>query len=136
MEIGPNGSTQCFASECKPAGLGWIGGSERFMRTGKAAWAGALIAAFVLLIVAAGVASRRAPKLAAKTALVSIVTALVAGVAFIAQFPGVDGAAVDRGVWWFAGAIVVGAAAAIGVLRMSVPVPAEAASAEAAAPEK
>ena len=34
FEIGPFGSYRCFGGECKAAGLGWIGGSERWMRTG------------------------------------------------------------------------------------------------------
>lgn len=123
VEIGPRSTTQCFGAECKPTDLGWIGGGDRFIRTGVAAWAGGLIAGFVLLILAAGVASKRVPKLAAKTALVAIVTALVAGVGFIVQFPGVDGAAMDLGLAWFAGAVVLGAAAAIAVLRAPAPVP-------------
>lgn len=124
VEIGPFGSRQCIDGECHPTSLSWVGGTERWARTGVATWAGCLIAMIVLLIVAGAVAAKRVPRLAARTALVAITTAMLAGGAFIAQFPGVSGAAVDRGVFLFGAAIVVGAAAAIGVLRLRSPDPA------------
>ena len=117
VEIGPFGAKRCFGDDCSPAGLGWTGGSERWMRTGSGAWAGCLISAFVLVIAAAGLASRRIPKLAAKTSLVAVATAAVAGLAFIVQFPGVEGAKMDRGIYLFAIGIVLGLTAAIAVLR-------------------
>jgi hypothetical protein len=76
---------------------------------------------FVLMVIAAAVASNRIPRLAARTALVAIATAVVTGIAFIALYPGVDGASVDRGLFLFVGAVVLGAAVAIGVLRARVP---------------
>lgn len=121
VEIGPFGSKQCFGGECRPANLGWVGGSERWMRMGMATWAGGLIAMFVLMIVAGAVAARRRPILAARTALVAIGTAVIAGVLFIVQFPGVDGSTVDRGLFLFVGAVVLGVAAAIGALRLPKP---------------
>jgi hypothetical protein len=117
VEIGPFKSRQCFGGECRPASLTWIGGTERWLRMGMATWAGGLISMLVLSIVAAGVAARRIPKLAAKTALVSIATVTIAGALFVAQYPGVDGAGVDRGLYLFACAIVLGIVAAVGVLR-------------------
>ena len=117
VAIGPYGSVQCFGGECRPAGLSWLGGTDRFMRMGMGTWAGGLISAFVLLVLAGAVASRRIPKLAAKTVLVATATALVAGAAFIMQFPGLPGAAVDRGLWLFGAAVVCSAVAAIAVLR-------------------
>jgi len=117
VEIGPFGATQCFGGDCRPAGLGWLGGTARFERTGMAAWAGGLIAGFSLLVLAAGVASRRIPRLAAKTVLVATITALVAGIGFVVQFPGIDGAAIDRGLWLFVAAVVCSAATAVAVLR-------------------
>jgi hypothetical protein len=117
VEIGPFASKHCFDGECRPASLGWIGGSARWARTGMGTWAGGLFSALSLCIVAAAVASRRVPKLVAKMALVSIATTLVAGVLFIAQFPGVAGAGPDRGLVLFAIAIVIGAMIAISVLR-------------------
>ena len=117
VSIGPFGSKQCFGGDCRPTSLTWVGGSERWMRMGMATWAGGLISMTVLCIVAAGVAARRVPRLAAKTALVAIVTAVISAVLFIVQYPGVDGASVDRGLWLFACAVVLGSVAAIGVLR-------------------
>lgn len=122
-EIGPFRTIRCFSGsdDCQSAGLGWIGGTERWMRTGMGAWAGCLIATFVLCITAAAVLAKRIPKLAAKTALVAIATAGLAGTAFIVQFPGVDGAKMDRGIYLFAIGIVLGATAAIAVLRARPP---------------
>ena len=121
VEIGPFGSKQCFGGECKPTNLGWVGGTERWMRMGMATWAGGLIAMLVLMIVAGGVAARRRPVLAARTALVAIATALISGLLFIVQYPGVDGSSVDRGLFLFIGATVLGVAAAIGVLKLPKP---------------
>jgi hypothetical protein len=117
VEIGPFGSYRCFAGECKTTGLGWVGGSERWMRTGTGTWTAGLLSMLLLVAVAGAAAARRAPRLLAKTTLVSIGTGAVAGALFVAQFPGVQGAAVDRGLWLFAGAVVLGAAACIAVLR-------------------
>ena len=121
VEIGPFGSKQCFGGECRPTSLTWIGGSERWMRMGMATWAGGLIAMLVLLIMAAGVAAKRIPRLAARTALVAIVTVTITGVLFIMQYPGVDGATVDRGLWLWLAAIILGSIAAVGVVRARIP---------------
>jgi hypothetical protein len=118
VEIGPFGSRQCFGGDCRPTSLSWVGGSERWARAGIATWAGSLISTLVLLVIAGAVAAKRVPRLAARTALVAIATALLAGIGFIAQYPGVQGAGVDRGLFLFGGAILFGAAAAIGVLRL------------------
>lgn len=89
------------------------------MRTGTGVWAAGMLSMLTLLGLAAGVAVKRAPRLVAKMALVSVGTALVTGVLFVAQFPGVSGAAIsiDRGIPLFAAAIALGAAACIAVLR-------------------
>lgn len=121
VEIGPFGSKQCFGGECRPTSLTWVGGSERWMRMGMATWAGGLIAMLVLLITAAGVAAKRVPRLAARTALVSIATVTITGVLFIMQYPGVDGAKVDRGLWLWLGAIILGSIAAVAVVRARIP---------------
>jgi len=121
VEIGPFGSRHCFQGECRSAGLGWIGASEVWMRTGIATWAGGLVSMFVLVIVAGALAAKRTPRLAAKSALVAIATATLAGIAFIAKFPGVDGAHVDRGIYAFAAAIVIGVAAMIWIVRAPRP---------------
>jgi hypothetical protein len=121
FEIGPGGSYRCFGGECRAAGLGWVGGDERWVRLGSATWAAGVIAMAVLLVVAGAVAARRAPRLAARTGLVATATAAVAGGLFFAQFPGVQGASVDRGLWWFGIAIALSTAACIGALRIAAP---------------
>lgn len=119
VEIGPFGSYRCFDGDCRTTGLGWLGASERWMRTGTGVWAAGFLSMFLLLVVAGAVAARRVPRLAAKTTLVSIGTAVVTGALFVAQFPGVEGAAVsiDRGLWLFGIAIALGATACVAVLR-------------------
>ncbi len=119
VTIGPFGSTSCFGGgECKRGDLGWIeGASERWMRAGMATWAGGVLTMLALLGVAGAVAARRVPRLAAKMTLVSIATSLVAGILFIAQYPGVPGAAVDRGIWLFVVGVITGLVAIIAVLR-------------------
>ena len=44
VDIGPFGSQRCFGDSCGPAGLGWIGASERWLRIGTATWAAGLLA--------------------------------------------------------------------------------------------
>jgi len=117
FEIGPVGSYRCFSGDCRSVGLGWLGGTERWMRTGTGVWAAGFLSMILLLVVAGAVAARRAPRLVAKTALVSIGTAAVTGALFAAQFPGVQGAEVDRGLPLFGAAIVLGAAACVAALR-------------------
>lgn len=124
VEIGPFGSRQCFGGDCRPTGLSWVGGTERWARMGMATWAGGLISMLVLMFVAGAVAARRVPRLAARTALVAIATAVATAVAFVAQYPGVQGASADRGLYLFGGAVVLGAVAAIAVLRSPAPSPA------------
>jgi hypothetical protein len=119
VEIGPFGSRHCFgAGECKLAGLGWIGGGDRFMRLGMATWAGGLVATLMLVVMAARLASNRVPKLVAKSVLVAIATASLAGTAFVLTFPGVEGASLDRGAWLFVAGVVLAIVAAIKVLRV------------------
>jgi hypothetical protein len=121
VEIGPSGSYRCFSGECRSTGLGWIGGSERWMRTGTGTWAGGLLSMLMLLVVAGAAAARRVPRLAVKAALVSIGTAAIAGALFVLQFPGVQGAEVTRGIPLFGAAVVLGAAACIAALRAAPP---------------
>ena len=120
VAIGPFGSTHCFGGGCKRAGLGWIGGSERWMRMGMATWAGGVLTMLTLLGVAGGVAANRVPRLAAKMALVAVATTLVAGILFIAQYPGIEGATIGRGVWLFFVGTITGLGAALAVVRARV----------------
>jgi hypothetical protein len=122
VEIGPYGSRHCFGGgDCKLASLVWVGGGDRWMRLGMATWAGGLVSMLMLVILSAGLAAKRVPKLVAKSVLVAIVTASLAGLVFVVQFPGVTGARVDRGIWLFVGAVVLALVAALGVLRTPRP---------------
>jgi hypothetical protein len=117
VEIGPSGSRSPFGG---PGDLSWAGGSARWERFGVATWAGGLIAMFVLVVLAGAVAANRIPRLAAKTALVAIATAGLAGIAFIATRPD-NGLpfVMDRGVVLFAAAAFAGVVVGVGVLRAS-----------------
>ena len=117
VEIGPFGSRRCFGTQCGPAGLGWVGAGEGWSRLGMATWAGALLSMAVLVILAAGLAAKRVPRLVAKLALSSIATATVVGALFAAKFPGIDGAGIDRGLPLFGVAIALGIAASVLTLR-------------------
>ncbi len=119
VEVGPFGTRRCFSGSCSSTGLSWLGGSERWMRTGIATWAAGLLAVAVLVVIAGAIAAKRAPRLAAKLAVMTIATAAIAGGLFVAQFPSAYAPAAElaRGVWLFIAAIVLGAVAAISVLR-------------------
>jgi hypothetical protein len=120
VSMGPFGSRHCFGGECRESGLGWLGGSDLWMRSGVAARAGGYIAMFFLIVLAGGHAARRIPRLMARAAIVSILTAVVTGAYFAATFPGVPGAVVSRGLVMFPLAIVIGVLAAVTTLRMPV----------------
>ena len=118
-EIGPFGAKRCFDDGCVPTGLNWLGAGERWMRIGMGTWAAGLISAFVLVVMSAALAAKRIPKLAAKTVLVSVITAGLAGGLFVMQFPRAEFAAAElsHGAFLFIAAIALGAASAILVLR-------------------
>ncbi|HZJ63176.1 MAG TPA: hypothetical protein VFD36_06590 [Kofleriaceae bacterium] len=109
VEIGPFGG---------PGSLSWAGGGARWERFGVATGAAGLIAMLVLVVVAGAVAAHRTPKLAARTALVAIATALFAAAGFLATRPE-NGLPFElgRGVVLFAAAVVLGVVAAVRVLR-------------------
>jgi hypothetical protein len=115
VEIGPFGSRSPFGGA---GDLAWAGGSVQWLRFGKATWAAGLIAMFVLLVLAGGIAAKRVPRLAAKTALIAIATAGLAGVGFLATRPA-NGMPfqLGLGVGGFAIGVGVGVLAAITVLR-------------------
>jgi hypothetical protein len=115
VEIGPFGSRSPFGGT---GSLSWAGGSARWERFGVATGAGGLIAMLVLVVVAGAVAAHRVPRLAARTALVAIATATLAAIGFIAARPD-NGLpfATGRGAILFAVAVVVGAIAAVRVVR-------------------
>jgi hypothetical protein len=115
VEIGPFGTRSPFGG---PGDLSWAGGSARWERFGVATWAAGLIAMFVLLVVAGAVAANRVPRLAARTTLVAIGTAVLVGVAFLLSRPE-NGLPFElaRGTYLFAGAVIAGTLVAIRVLR-------------------
>ena len=117
VDIGPLGAYACFEGECRPRGLGWTGGSGRWMRTGTGVWAAGMLSMLLLLAVAGAVAARRTPRLLAKATLVSVATAAITGALFVAQFPAVPGAWMDHGIPLFGVALALGAAACVAVLR-------------------
>ena len=119
VEIGPFGSRSPFGG---PGSLSWAGGSARWERFGIATWAGGLIAMFVLVVLAGGLAANRVPRLAAKTALVAIATAGLAAIGFVVARPD-NGLpfAIGRGMVLFAVAVVAGAIAGVSVLRARAP---------------
>lgn len=119
VSLGPLGARSPFGGL---GGFAWAGGSARWERFGSATVAAGLIAMFVMIIVAGALAARRVPRLAAKTAVVAIATAALVGTAFIVARPD-NGLpfTVDRGIALFAGAVIIGAITAAGVLRARPP---------------
>ncbi len=116
--VGPFNSHRCFGGECTAAGLGWVG-DPRWERIGTATWAAGLIASLGLVALAAAIASKRTPRLITKFTIVAIGTAAIAGGAFVALAPAISdsGRELERGLYLFVAAIVIGAAAIVGQLR-------------------
>jgi hypothetical protein len=115
VEIGPFGSRSPFAGA---GDLSWAGGTARWQRFGVTTGVAGWIAMVVLVVVGGAVAANRVPRLAAMTALVSIVTAVLVAAGFVAARP--DGGlpfALDRGVAWFAIAVATGTIGSLLVLR-------------------
>ncbi|HET7502475.1 MAG TPA: hypothetical protein VFK02_15755 [Kofleriaceae bacterium] len=119
VEIGPFGSRSPFGG---PGNLSWVGGSVRWERFGIATGAAGMIAMFVLVVLAGGLAANRVPRLAAKTALVAIGTATAAALGFLMARPD-NGMpfVLGRGVAWFAAGVVIGVVSAVAVLRAPPP---------------
>jgi len=116
-EVGPFGSRNCLGG-CHASNLAWLGGSPTWIRLGMATWAGGLLSTLTLVVVAAGVAAKRIPQLAARTAIVAVGTATIAGIAFFVGYPSeITQLHVDRDVVIFVLAVIAGAAAAVMVLR-------------------
>jgi hypothetical protein len=119
VEIGPFGTRSPFTG---PGDLSWAGGSVRWERFGAATWAGGLISMFVLLVLAGAVAAKRVPRLAARTALVSIGTATLVGAGFLLARPE-NGLpfVISRGTYLFVAGVASGVLVAIHVLRSPPP---------------
>ena len=117
VSVGPLGSQRCFSGSCSKIGFAWVGGSARFERFANATWAAGLFAMLLLLFLAGATAAGRRPKLVAKSTLVGMVCAVASGIGFIALWPGMQGAALDRGAVFYFVAAALGAIAAIRTLR-------------------
>jgi hypothetical membrane protein len=115
VAVGPLGARSPYGGL---GGFSWAGGSAQWERFGVATYAAGMIAMLVLIFVAGALAARRAPRLAARTALVAVAVAALVGSRFAAGVPS-NGLPfeLDRGFWLFAGAVIAGAVAAAGVLR-------------------
>lgn len=119
--IGPFGASHCFGGECRGTGLSFLNGSDLWMRSGIATGVAALVSMLALVVLAGAVAARRVPKLAARSCIVAIATAVVCGLYFICKFPGLGGASTGLGPIVFAVGIVLGLASTVMVLRQRSP---------------
>jgi hypothetical protein len=116
VAIGPMGTRGCVGGVCG-GGLRWTGGSELWMRTAIATWAGSLLTMVLLLGVAGAFAANRIPKLLAKSTLTSLATTAIAGLYFIVKMPAMPGLEVAIGMIVFIAAVVLGAITPIRALR-------------------
>lgn len=116
ITVGPFAAKNCFGGECRASGLDWLG-DGRWSRFGIATWAAGLLSALALVAVAAAAASKRSPRLLAKFALMCVATATAAAIGYIALYPGIPGATIDRGLYMFVGAVVLGIAAGVLLYR-------------------
>jgi hypothetical protein len=125
VAIGPFGSHHCFGGDCQSGGLAWLGGSDLWMRAAVATRAAALIGTALLVILAGALAARRVPRLVGRTTIVALSAATITGGYFLAKFPPLGGEHVALGPVLYAAGIVLGAVAAVLVLRTRVdpPVP-------------
>jgi hypothetical protein len=117
VAFGPFGARHCFGAECRETGLSWIGGSDLWMRSAVATRAAGYIAMFVLLMFAGAIAAKREPTLVARGCLAAIVTAIATGAYFFFGYPGVAGASIAGGFYFYVVAIVAGVAAIVLFLR-------------------
>ena len=117
VTIGPFGSHQCFSGDCGGSGLGWIGGSDLWMRSAIATGVAGALASLLLIALAGACAARRVPRVLARMTLSALAAAVACAAYFVSQFPGVAGAGIDRGLALFAIGVVAGVVAAIAVLR-------------------
>jgi len=123
LSVGPGGSTACFGGECSRHELVWLGGDAMFRKAALATVAAALISAVALLALAGALAAGRRAALAAGAALTATLTAAVAGIVFVATFPGVAAlgpahrAHLDLGAAVYALGLLLAGAAAVVVLR-------------------
>jgi hypothetical protein len=117
VTVGPLGSFACFAGDCRPRGLTWLGAGERWERAAFATGAVGLFATALLVVLAAAVATRRRATTIARMTLVAVATALACGCYVVATFPGLPGMELAGGGPLYLVAIVLGAVAGVLALR-------------------
>ena len=125
VAIGPMGSRHCMGGECRDTGLAWTGGSDLWMRSAVATWAGCLITMVLLLAIAGAIAANIKQermmngfaRTLAKSALTALVSTAIAGCYFIAKMPALAGLQIAQGLVLFLVAIVAGAVTPIRALR-------------------
>lgn len=117
VTIGPFGSHHCFGGDCRGSGLAWIGPHDLWLRSAIATGVAGALASFLLIVVAGAIAANRTPKLLVRMTLSTIVTAAACGTYFVVQFPGIEGAHLDRGALLFLVGIVAGLATCVLVIR-------------------
>jgi len=120
VAIGPFGTHHCFGGDCTSSGLGWLGGTDIWMRAGVASRAAAIIGCALLVLLAGAIAARRVPRLLGRTTIVALSAATVTGAYFFAKFPPPGGQHVAIGPLLYAAGIVTGAVAAVLVLKTRV----------------
>jgi hypothetical protein len=123
VSVGPMFSAECFSGPCRQTDLGWMGGSDGWMRLGTATYVAGLCAAATAIFVAGAVAARRVPRLAAGCSLVSILIASAASVGFILGVPRMQGMAVGRGLLLFFSGLTMVLFAVVTILRAEEPNP-------------
>lgn len=117
VSIGPVSTTQCFGGDCAKTGFEWMGPGGPWIRWGAATYAAGLAAAFVLITLAAALASRRTGRLAAKVSISAGATAVAVAGIFIYTFPPLPGMVMGRGIWMYGGGAALAIAAALVALR-------------------
>lgn len=117
FEIGPLGSRLCIEGQCRSSGLERIAGDVQWARFGFATWTAGMLATLGLVMMAAGLAAKRLPRLIARATVMAIGTALVVGIVFFVQGPELPGVGASAGVWLFGLAVALGGAAAVTVAR-------------------
>ena len=116
-QLGPIESRSCFGGPCRVQNLSWTTGSGFWMRMGYATYAGGLLASFIAVMCAAGIAAKRVPALLGKMLMVSVVTAVVPAALFVTGLPRLGETSLAIGVPVFFASVVLGALAALSVFR-------------------
>lgn len=116
VEVGPTFSRSCMEGVCTRKGLDWVGADESWQRAGSATYVTGLAAAFVMLLLAAAVASGRRGTWTAGLTLTSTLTLTLASLAFVFKLPDLPGTETARGLWLLLGGGLAAYAAAGTVL--------------------